>query len=124
MYGTTFNRRTSNSYHSHKKRARAAGQALDYTLDDLRKKVEGQTYCPYCGCGLTPENFACDHNVPTSRHGSFSLWNVVACCTPCNLSKGNLAGLEFEDLMDLVGEWTAEVRTAFLARLRRGGAFR
>ncbi|MGB0507832.1 MAG: HNH endonuclease [Pikeienuella sp.] len=48
----------------------------------LRDRFE----CQYCGA--TGE-MTFDHVVPRSKGGRTTWMNVVACCSPCNLAKGN-----------------------------------
>lgn len=42
--------------------------------------------CQYCGSGA---QLTVDHVVPRSRGGRSSWDNVVTCCSPCNLRKGD-----------------------------------
>jgi 5-methylcytosine-specific restriction endonuclease McrA len=75
-------KRTSNAFHSHKKRAREAGVELDYTLDELRAVVKEALAeaCPCCGGPLTVRNWETDHRVPTSRGGRHARGNLVIVC--------------------------------------------
>lgn len=45
--------------------------------------------CQYCEKPLTENNITCDHVMPTSKGGSNSWENVVACCEYCNLKKAD-----------------------------------
>ena len=45
--------------------------------------------CQYCGDRLPAEDLTFDHVVPRSRGGRTTWENVVAACSPCNLSKGH-----------------------------------
>jgi hypothetical protein len=46
--------------------------------------------CEYCGAeGETEVQWCVDHIVPLSRGGSNAEDNLVACCIPCNNSKGD-----------------------------------
>jgi 5-methylcytosine-specific restriction endonuclease McrA len=45
--------------------------------------------CQYCGELLSSSELTLDHVVPRSRGGASSWENLVACCHPCNRSKGN-----------------------------------
>lgn len=42
--------------------------------------------CQYCG---TKKDLTLDHIIPKSKSGQDTWENLVACCTPCNLKKGN-----------------------------------
>jgi 5-methylcytosine-specific restriction endonuclease McrA len=118
-------KRTSDAWHSHRKRALAAGAHLDYGLEDLRRLVEGSAYCAYCDIRLTPRSWSCDHAVPVSRGGGFELGNIAIVCKCCNLAKGNATADEFKGLLSLVESWHHVARQSLLTRLRIGGkAFR
>jgi 5-methylcytosine-specific restriction endonuclease McrA len=124
MRTPTFMRRTQNSIASHRKRAREAGQVLDYGLDELRARVEDAIafgHCHYCQCSLTAETFACDHATPTSRAGSFGFWNVEVICTKCNRAKGILTAGEFAGLWAVMREWESLPRVNVQNRLVAGG---
>ncbi len=68
-----------------------------------RKKVAFTRYhlflrdefkCQYCGHGFSANDLTFDHVIPRSRGGA-SVWtNIVACCGPDNLRKGNLTPKE------------------------------
>src|SRR5207302_8707981 len=45
--------------------------------------------CQYCGEVLSSSELTLDHVVPRSRGGASSWENLVACCHPCNRTKGN-----------------------------------
>lgn len=45
--------------------------------------------CQYCGLRAFSEDLNFDHVMPKSRGGLTSWENIVACCIPCNDSKGN-----------------------------------
>jgi 5-methylcytosine-specific restriction endonuclease McrA len=45
--------------------------------------------CQYCGSVLPASELTLDHVVPRSRGGSSTWENLVACCHPCNRTKGN-----------------------------------
>ncbi len=50
--------------------------------------------CQYCGKSLPSSELTLDHVIPRSR-GGLSTWeNLVACCHPCNRSKGNQLPVE------------------------------
>jgi 5-methylcytosine-specific restriction endonuclease McrA len=53
-------------------------RALIYKRDDHE--------CQYCG---TRNNLTIDHVIPRSRGGKDTWDNLVACCTTCNVKKGN-----------------------------------
>ena len=45
--------------------------------------------CQYCATVLPAAELTLDHVVPRSRGGSSTWENLVACCHPCNRTKGN-----------------------------------
>jgi 5-methylcytosine-specific restriction endonuclease McrA len=45
--------------------------------------------CQFCSLTLPASELTLDHVVPRSRGGRSSWENLVACCYPCNNSKGN-----------------------------------
>jgi 5-methylcytosine-specific restriction endonuclease McrA len=45
--------------------------------------------CQYCGEVLPSGELTLDHVVPRSRGGASTWENLVACCHPCNRTKGN-----------------------------------
>ena len=50
--------------------------------------------CQYCGKSMPSSELTLDHVMPRSR-GGLSTWeNLVACCHPCNRSKGNQLATE------------------------------
>jgi len=53
-------------------------RALIYKRDDYE--------CQYCG---TKKNLTIDHVIPRSKGGKDTWENLVACCNPCNLKKGD-----------------------------------
>lgn len=116
-------KRTTNAIDSHRVRAKAAGQHLDYGLDDLRIKVTEalQLPCCYCGVGMTDASWSSDHATPTSRGGSFNLDNVQVVCKTCNEIKGALTHEEFSVLKRVMWEWASEGRMNVMQRLRAGG---
>lgn len=117
------NKRVSNAYHDCKRRAREAGQALDFGLEDLRAlvlhKLRGGR-CLYCGVPIDGMNWSLDHCQPVCRGGSFAMDNVVICCQACNTVKGVLSGTEYFDLLCLIRGWTDMARKSVIARLKAG----
>jgi len=122
---STFLRRTSNIYHSQKRRAKAAGIQIDYTLDGLRDIIQAAMGepCPYCGEVLKPSNISVDHRTPTSRTGPHTIANTVVCCEACNQRKGPLTEEEYTEMLALILEWPQPARQSVLTRLRAGGKF-
>jgi 5-methylcytosine-specific restriction endonuclease McrA len=118
-----FMKRTANIYAGHKRRARAAGHKLDYTMQELRAWVHENlgTPCSYCPVRLTVHNITVDHRVPTCRGGFHRADNLDFVCKRCNEIKGSLLDSEMFELLALVGRWGPVTRTDFLARLRAGG---
>src|SRR5205085_833447 len=97
-------RRTANIHRHQVLRAAKAGHQLDYTLDELRAWVRQRlhTPCPYCGQELKAANLSVDHEVPTSRDGSWSGQNIRIVCDRCNQIKGALTTAEFSELTTLL----------------------
>lgn len=123
MYRTPlFMKRTTNAIDSHRKRAKAAGQRLDYGLDEFREKVieSLRLPCYYCGVGLTDANWSSDHSTPTSRGGSYCLWNVEIVCKHCNEAKGALTHEEFSALLCVLRDFQSQARLNVIQRLRAG----
>lgn len=118
----TFDRRTRNAIESHRVRAREVNQTLDYGLDELRCKVREaqQLPCCYCGVTLTDSNWSCDHATPTSRDGSYNLWNLEICCSNCNTTKGILTHEEFSQLLAIMSDWPSRARVDVRCRLLKG----
>jgi 5-methylcytosine-specific restriction endonuclease McrA len=119
---TFFALRTRTCFHNQQRRAREAGQPLDYSLDQLRVLV-GTTLgrpCRYCGDKLDPANWSLDHQTPTSRGGSFTLANLAVICEPCNRVKGVLDAQEYARLWEVIRSWPKRSRSNLLARLRAG----
>lgn len=46
-------------------------------------------HCQYCGIKLSPKELTYDHVIPRSQGGKTCWENIVACCIPCNIQKGN-----------------------------------
>src|SRR5436309_90505 len=70
-----FMQRTSNIFKAQRKRAKKAGQQLDYSLADLRAwvrhKLDTGDACWYCNQPLQVATFSVDHCEPISRGGNF-----------------------------------------------------
>jgi 5-methylcytosine-specific restriction endonuclease McrA len=118
-----FVQRTSESYATQKRRAREAGQLIDYKLEDLRAYVLnnlGDRHCHYCRGAVTVESFALDHRIPIERGGSYTFHNLTVVCDSCETAKGSLDYIEFKELMELLRSWSPFVRRNFLARLQAG----
>src|ERR1051325_197661 len=118
-------RRTANLHRHQMLRAAKAGQQLDYPLAELRAWVRQDlhTPCPYCGQELKAANFSVDHEVPTSRDGSWTAANIRFICVRCNQVKGALTAKEFSELATLVRTWSSDAAASVLRRLRAGGQF-
>lgn len=113
-------RKCSRLLSSHKQRAKQLGQALDYGLDDLIALVSDSPQCAYCKMPLGLD-VSIDHQAPIARGGSLGLWNLVACCRPCNKAKGQLSRPEFEQLLELLKDFHPAAQQDVLRRLRAGG---
>jgi len=69
---STFLRRTSNIYHGEKRRAKAAGVQIAYTLEQLRDTIQAALGepCTYCGEIIKPSNVSVDHRTPNLPYWS------------------------------------------------------
>jgi len=55
---------------------------------DRRRIIDRDGYqCHYCQVSITVETGTVDHIVPRCRGGTYSYYNLVASCYPCNLAK-------------------------------------
>ncbi len=119
----TLRRRITDAIASHRARAKAVGQTIDYGADDLQALVADALSkpCPYCRYPITETSFSVDHDTPTSRLGSFAMRNLVVCCKACNTKKSALTGQEFKDLMAMLRGWHPSAQTDILRRLMAGG---
>src|SRR5262245_19667360 len=119
-----FNRRTRNIFAGHKRRAKEAGQTLDYDIGHLRRRflelLGDNQACPIFKKPLTIRNVSADHARPTSRGGPHSWWNLVYMDIGCNQAKGSMTLTEFQDMLTPLND--AE-RDNVLRRLRAGNRF-
>jgi 5-methylcytosine-specific restriction endonuclease McrA len=122
---TVMMRRTANIHRHQVLRAAKAGHQLDYTVDELRAWVRQHlhTPCLYCGQELKAANISVDHEVPTSRDGSWTAGNIRFICVRCNQIKGALTAKEFSELTTLLHTWPSEAAASISRRLRAGGKF-
>lgn len=117
-------RRVKNSYDSHVRRAKAAGQHIRYTRAELQGHVEPMLGLPCTYCRtiiLDQDNFSCDHAQPIARSGSFDICNVRVCCSDCNLVKGLMNEHEYRSLVAIMAQMPPVVRLDLAARLKHGG---
>lgn len=115
-------RRCRRALQDHRRRARADGQTLDYTAEDLERLVREAPVCPYCKNVIVPAAVTFDHLVPTARGGRHLLANLTPCCQPCNERKGQLSADEYRALMALVKKFHPRAFADVMGRLRSGGA--
>lgn len=118
----SFSARTWTMHRDHKRRAIARGAQIDYTVGQLRDLIGAAIGgpCPYCRRVLGDRTFSIDHVEPVGRGGSFAFENLAVCCQDCNFAKGPLTGVEFLELMLLLGAWEDCARQNTLARLKAG----
>lgn len=119
-----FIERTHDEYHRQKRRAREAGDFIDYRLEDLRAYVLnniGDHRCWYCRGPIHADTFALDQKNPPLRGGSFAFHNLAIVCKGCYQAKGHLDYIEFKELIGLLGSWSPFVRRNLLARLQAAG---
>lgn len=117
----TFLDRTQHAYREQQVAALAAGERLDYGLDDLRPFVRhhlGERHCRYCVGPVTAANFALDLKNPPPRGGSFNFHNLAIVCAGCALAKGPMDYVEYKELLGLMRSWSPFIRRNLLARLR------
>lgn len=62
-------------------------KCIQLTKDRVYHRDGGK--CGYCGKHLTRKEMTIDHIRPVSRGGKSDWENVVCCCQPCNVKKGN-----------------------------------
>jgi 5-methylcytosine-specific restriction endonuclease McrA len=122
---TLMMRRSANIFRHQVRRAKEAGQQLDYTLQELRAWANQYLHspCPSCGERLTPANISVDHQVPVSREGGFHGANIRFMCLRCNQIKGALNAKEFDELTTLLHTWPSQAQQSVLRRLLAGGRF-
>ena len=63
---------------------RFSSSPLKLNRKRLYRRDDGQ--CVYCG---NKKGLTIDHVLPKSRGGKNSWTNLVTCCSPCNIKKGN-----------------------------------
>lgn len=115
--------RTETWFHDERRGARAAGQSIDYRLEDIRHLVRnnvGERHCGYCRGPIRASDFAIVYRVPPERGGGFGFHNLEVMCAACGQAKGSLDRIEFKELFELLRTWSPFVRRYFLARLRSG----
>lgn len=90
-----------------------------------KKKLWGNTplvahkNCPYCKEPITYKTAGVDHKIPTSRGGKDNITNVHLVCKVCNMIKGDFTHDEFEILIDLLSDYSIEIKKRLWHRLRR-----
>ncbi len=107
----------------HRERAAAFGLTIDYSSSHLRELVVQAlgAPCTYCGVPIVETTYSIDHDVPTSRRGSFRLDNCVVCCDRCNTIKGALTGDEYRLLVALFREIHPDAEADLRRRLMASG---
>jgi 5-methylcytosine-specific restriction endonuclease McrA len=60
----------------------------------LKKLIETQKYCYYCGYELF-DKYEIEHKIPVSRGGDNSNGNIILSCVKCNRQKGKKTDKEF-----------------------------
>ena len=117
---TTLLHGTHEAYRRQKGLALAAGERLDYTVEDLRVYVRnnlGARACHYCLGPVTAANFALAPKNPPERGGSFAFHNLTVTCSRCAAAKAVLDHIEYRELMGLLRSWSPFIRRNLLARL-------
>jgi hypothetical protein len=106
--------------HGHQARAKAAGQVLNYNLDDLRRLIESSPCCHWC---RRPQAFdlQLDHLHPTSRGGPWTLDNLCVSCGRCNRLRGMLTEAETVALLAFLAGLHPVARQDIERRLLHGG---
>lgn len=120
---SAFMNRTSHCFIEQRRLARAAGESIDFGVEDLRHLVRnhlGARHCYFCRGPITAESFAIVSRVPPERGGGFGFHNLEVVCAPCGRAKGSLDRIEFRELHDVIRSWSSFVRRYFITRLGNG----
>lgn len=115
-----FLQRTLDGYRQQQGRALAAGDYLDYAIEDVRVFVRnnlGERHCHYCVGPVTAHSFALNPRNPPERGGSHCFHNLAVTCSACAAAKGVLDYIEYKELMGLLKTWSPFIRRNLLARL-------
>jgi 5-methylcytosine-specific restriction endonuclease McrA len=105
----------------HKARAKAVGQILDYTEDDLRRLIEATPTCRWCRLPVGYDNLQLDHLHPTGRGGQHALHNLCVACSRCNKLRGLLTEAETEHVLEFLRDIGPAAREDLERRLLAGG---
>lgn len=62
----------------------------------LTKLKEQNGACYYCGIKIRPNTVTADHVHPQCHGGTDDEDNIVACCQPCNMTKGPMSVKKFK----------------------------
>lgn len=57
-------------------------------------------FCAYCTKELIPPGGSIDHIVPRSKGGTDRKENLLMCCQPCNVRKGDMPYMSFVKEID------------------------
>jgi 5-methylcytosine-specific restriction endonuclease McrA len=113
--------RLRRTFRHHQARAKAAGQILDYTIDDLRRLIESSPCCRWCRLPVAFD-LQLDHLHPTSRGGLWTLDNLCVSCARCNQLRGQLTEAETVALRAFLEGLHPAARADLERRLTGGGA--
>lgn len=114
-------------YRQQQGKAIAAGELLDYRVEDLVAYVRnnlGSRNCLYCQGPITAENCALAPKNPPERGGSYAFHNLNVVCAGCAAAKSVLDHIEYRELMGLLSSWSPHIRRNLLARLQVGANVR
>lgn len=71
--------------------------------DWVKRLVEYEYRCAYCGKPLEGDDETIDHAVPISRGGTNDIENLVPCCRSCNSKKHDKTADEYKALIQVGG---------------------
>lgn len=98
----------------------ATNRTETLTIDDAKALIKNPPNCPYCEKPIFWRDFSLDHIIPKSKNGANDHTNLVWTCRICNMSKGDLTGVEFKLLLNFLNDHP-NMKESVLARLRAGG---
>lgn len=98
----------------------ATNRTETLSIDAAKALIKNPPKCPYCEIVIPWREFSIDHIIPKSKGGANDYTNLIWTCRTCNMSKGDLTGMEFTALLAFLNEHKT-MKDSVLARLRAGG---
>ncbi|HTU22873.1 MAG TPA: HNH endonuclease [Gemmataceae bacterium] len=105
----------------HQRRAKKAGQVLDYDLDHIRQLIDGSPCCRWCRLPVAFDQLSLDHVHPLARGGSYCFFNLCLACRRCNTLRGRLTEAETLELLEFLAGLHPAAREDIERRLLAGG---